>query len=89
MRTGNLLRAIYFFSKNDFGEINWTLAVLLTSFSILSLGIDQVTVKKIAEGINPQKMLSLYFLHILLAGSLFYSTLLIVHFTEQYKENDN
>ena len=43
-----------FFSKDDFGEINWSLAILLTAFSILSLGIDQLVVKKIAEGISPR-----------------------------------
>lgn len=68
------------FSKSIFGEINWTLAVLLTSFSILSLGIDQVIIKKIAAGEDPKLMLSLYFFHVLLAGSLFYLFLLILNF---------
>jgi len=69
-----------FFSKNDFGEINWSLAILLTAFSILSLGIDQLVVKKIAEGISPPIMLSVYFLHVMLTGCLFYLALLLVHF---------
>jgi O-antigen/teichoic acid export membrane protein len=69
-----------FFSKNDFGEINWSLAILLTAFSILSLGIDQLVVKKIAEGISPQKILSVYFLHVLLTGCFFYLSLLVLHF---------
>jgi len=68
------------FSKNDFGEINWSLAILLTAFSILSLGIDQLIVKKVAEGIDASMMLSIYFVHVLLSGCLFYSLLLIVHF---------
>jgi len=68
------------FSKSIFGEINWTLAVLLTSFSILSLGIDQVIIKKIAAGEDPKLMLSLYFFHVLLAGSLFYLFLLTLNF---------
>ena len=69
-----------YFSKNDFGEINWTLAVLLTAFSILSFGVDQVMVKKIAEGIEPWKILSLYFIHVIISGGLFYLLLLIAHF---------
>lgn len=69
-----------YFSKNIFGEINWTLAVLLTSFSILSLGIDQVIIKKIAAGEDPKMMLTLYFGHVLLAGLLFYLFLLIIYF---------
>jgi O-antigen/teichoic acid export membrane protein len=36
-----------YFSKNDFGEINWSLAVLLTVFSILSFGIDQIIVLQV------------------------------------------
>ncbi len=27
--------------KSDFGEINWSLAILLTMFNVLSFGIDQ------------------------------------------------
>ncbi|HUZ61640.1 MAG TPA: oligosaccharide flippase family protein [Hanamia sp.] len=68
------------FSKNDFGEINWSLAVLLTTFSILSLGMDQVIIKKIAAKEDPQLMLSIYFFHVLFAGSLFYVFLLITYF---------
>jgi O-antigen/teichoic acid export membrane protein len=68
-----------YFSKNDFGEINWSLAVLLTSFNILSFGIDQVAIKKIAAGQSPQLILSIYLTHVLLAGGLFYAILLIIN----------
>ena len=69
-----------FFSKNDFGEISWSLAVLLTAFSILSFGIDQLTVKKVAEGIDVSAILPEYIMHVLLAGSLFYGILIGIHF---------
>ena len=36
--------------KNIFGQINWSLAVLLTVFGVLTFGIDQVMIKKIAAG---------------------------------------
>jgi O-antigen/teichoic acid export membrane protein len=62
--------------KTVFGEINWTLAVLLTSFTILSFGIDQLMVKKIAAGSNINTITSLYLLHTLLTGSIFYGLLL-------------
>ena len=68
-----------YFSKNDFGEINWSLAVLLTVFSIFSFGIDQIIVKKIAAGEDPKLMLSLYTFHVLIAGGLFYCFLLIAY----------
>jgi len=65
------------FSKNNFGEINWTLAVLLTAFSVLSFGIDQVSIKKIASGNDTKQILSVYIFHVLLAGGCFYGLLLI------------
>src|SRR5690348_14005748 len=68
-----------FFSKNVFGEINWTLAVLLATFSILSFGIDQVIVKKIAAGEDPKLMLTLYSIHVVSAGILFYFFLLLLN----------
>jgi O-antigen/teichoic acid export membrane protein len=69
-----------YFSKNDFGEINWALAVLLTAFGILSFGIDQLVIKKIASGEEPRLILSVYVFHVLMAGGLFYSCLLISYF---------
>jgi O-antigen/teichoic acid export membrane protein len=59
-------------SKNDFGEINWTLAILLTSFGILAFGIDQISIKRVASGNDPAKLLSVYFLHVLMTGTVFY-----------------
>jgi O-antigen/teichoic acid export membrane protein len=77
-----------YFSKNDFGEINWSLAVLLASFTILSLGIDQVMVQKIAVGEDPQKILSIYFFHVIAAGLIFYFLLLmIVFFFPAFQQN--
>jgi O-antigen/teichoic acid export membrane protein len=69
-----------YFSKNDFGVINWSLAVLLTSFNILSFGIDQVAVKKIAAGQSPKLILSIYITHVFLSGGLFCAILLIINF---------
>lgn len=62
--------------KNDFGEINWVLAVLLTSFGILAFGIDQISVRRIASGFVSGKMLSAYIMHVLIAGAGFYLLLL-------------
>ncbi len=67
-------------TKNDFGEINWSLAVLLTSFAILSFGIDQVAIKKIAAGDHINATVSAYMTHVLLSGILMYSLLLLCNF---------
>jgi O-antigen/teichoic acid export membrane protein len=66
--------------KAAFGEINWAMAVLLTSFAILSFGIDQLVVKKIAAGSDMGTVTSLYLLHTLLTGGIFYLLLLAGRF---------
>lgn len=66
--------------KTDFGELNWILAVLMTGFSILSFGIEQISIRRIAAGRNAQETLSLYWTHVLVSGLLFYAALLVLRF---------
>jgi O-antigen/teichoic acid export membrane protein len=67
-------------SKTDFGQINLALAILLAVFNILSLGIDQLTIKKVASGANVSAILNLYLFHVLAIGVLFYGLLLAGYF---------
>jgi O-antigen/teichoic acid export membrane protein len=62
-------------SKQDFGQLNWILAVLLTSFGILSLGLDHVVVRKIAADENPEQAFSVFIFHTLVTGAGFYLVL--------------
>jgi O-antigen/teichoic acid export membrane protein len=62
--------------KSSFGQVNLALAILLAAFNILSFGIDQLVIKKIAAGNNQQLTLSLYISHTLITGLLFYGVLL-------------
>jgi O-antigen/teichoic acid export membrane protein len=76
--------------KNEFGEINWALAVLLTAFGVLAFGIDQIAVRRIASGTNPAQLLSTYMTHVLTAGCLFYfilwiSSLIFSSFFDQHQ----
>jgi O-antigen/teichoic acid export membrane protein len=66
--------------KNIFGQINWALAVLLTLFSVLTFGIDQVIVNKIAAGYNRESLFSTYLFHVLISGFACYGLLLLVYF---------
>jgi O-antigen/teichoic acid export membrane protein len=66
--------------KNLFGELNWVLAVLLTIFGLLTLGIDQVVVKKIAAGYNRQSIFAIYLFHVIVSGGVFYFILLAGYF---------
>ncbi len=62
--------------KNSFGQINLALALLLAIFNILSFGIDQIVVRKVASGENPRLILSVYISHVLITGIAFYGLLL-------------
>ena len=66
--------------KYNFGQINLVLAILLAAFNILSFGIDQLIIKKIAAGTEISSILSIYMLHVLLTGFVFYGILIIGYF---------
>jgi O-antigen/teichoic acid export membrane protein len=61
--------------KNSFGEINLALAILMAVFNLLSCGIDQLVIKKIAAGADALSILSIYVFHVLIAGLVFYGIL--------------
>ena len=65
-----------FLDKNTFGELNWSIAVLITAFNILGFGMDQLTVRKVAAGGDVAALMRLYLLHVLFAGLGFYLLLL-------------
>ncbi|MDB5141813.1 MAG: polysaccharide biosynthesis protein [Mucilaginibacter sp.] len=66
--------------KTSFGQINLALALMLAIFNMLSFGIDQIAVRKLASGEDPQTMLSLYLSHVLITGLVFYGLLFIGKF---------
>lgn len=66
-------------SKADFGRLNLALAILLAAFNILSCGIDQLIVKKIAAHEDRESALSLYIIHTLITGFTFYGLLAMVY----------
>jgi O-antigen/teichoic acid export membrane protein len=75
--------------KNSFGQINLSLAILLAAFNILSFGIDQMIIKKIAAGSDTASMLSIYLFHVVITGTVFYTLLfltasLFLHGNELY-----
>ena len=61
--------------KPAFGQINLALAVLLSVFNILSFGIDQLAIKKVAQGDDVQHVVWLYLCHVLITGLIFYGLL--------------
>ena len=63
--------------KDSFGEINLALALMLAIFNILSFGIDQIAVRKLASGDKPQNILPIYLCHVLVTGFAFYLLLFL------------
>lgn len=61
--------------KTSFGQINMVLAILLAVFNMLSLGIDQLVIKKVASGEDAVQLLTSYCLHVIVSGFLFYGLL--------------
>jgi O-antigen/teichoic acid export membrane protein len=61
--------------KTSFGQINLALALMLAIFNMLSFGIDQIAVRRLASGENPRMILSLYLSHVLITGLAFYGLL--------------
>ena len=66
--------------KAQFGELNWALAVLLTAFALMTFGIDQLLVKKIAAGDERQPVFAAYLFHVVISGGLFYCLLIACYF---------
>jgi O-antigen/teichoic acid export membrane protein len=64
-------------NKDSFGLINLALTVVFTAFNILSFGIDQTVVKKVANGDDARSVLSIYIFHVVFTGILFYGALLL------------
>lgn len=73
--------------KHNFGQINLALAILLAAFNILSCGIDQLVIKKVAAGDNVHPVLSLYIYHVVFTGLAFYGMLAIGFFFFPHSDN--
>lgn len=66
-------------SKTDFGVLNWALALLFSCFTILSFGIDQLAVRKMAAGENVTAFFSAYAWHVLLWGTALSTVLVCIY----------
>ncbi|HMK04834.1 MAG TPA: oligosaccharide flippase family protein [Ferruginibacter sp.] len=78
-----------YLEKAQYGEFNWTLAILTLATTILGLRLEQIVVRKVAAGDDPAKILTLFAGHSLAFGILFYlvlffTSLLIPSFFKQH-----
>jgi len=69
-----------YLDKDIYGELNWSLAVLTLITTILSLRLEQIVVRNVAAGKDPSALLTLFTVHNLVTGSVFFGLLLAGHF---------
>ncbi|MEI9943373.1 MAG: oligosaccharide flippase family protein [Chitinophagaceae bacterium] len=73
-----------YLSKGEYGELNWSLAVLTFVTTILSFRLEQIVVRRVAAGQDGSKLLTLFAGHIFLSGVFFYFVLRHAVFYFQY-----
>lgn len=66
-----------YLSKELYGEMNWSLALVAFVTTILSLRLEQVMVQRVAAGHSASRMLTLFSGHILFTGLAFYLVLFL------------
>jgi O-antigen/teichoic acid export membrane protein len=59
-----------YLAKEDFGELNWSMAVGSTAIAIASLGLDLIFVKRIASGANVLESSGIHLFHTVLVGAV-------------------
>ena len=79
-----------YLTKTEYGEFNWSLALITFATTVLSLRLEQIVVRKVAAGEDASRMLTLFTGHIVFSGLLFYSLLLLASllFPSFFKEHD-
>jgi O-antigen/teichoic acid export membrane protein len=65
-----------YLSKEVYGEMNWSLAVLLFITTLLSFRLEQIVTRNIAAGQDAAVLLTAFAGHVLVSGLLFYAVLL-------------
>lgn len=60
--------------------MNWSIAIIATCISIISFGMDQVIVKKIAAGGDINEIATLHWIHVFITGTVFFALLVAASF---------
>lgn len=69
-----------YLTKLEFGELNWSIAVIVFATVILSLRLEQIIVRRVAAGEDASQLLTIFTFHVVAGGILFYSALLCSSF---------
>ncbi|HEV7783247.1 MAG TPA: oligosaccharide flippase family protein, partial [Chitinophagaceae bacterium] len=69
----------FYLPKENYGELNWSLAIFAFANNLLSLRLEQIVVKKAATGPDSSKIMTVFLFHVFLSGIGFYMMLLMLH----------
>ncbi|HKO79658.1 MAG TPA: oligosaccharide flippase family protein, partial [Chitinophagaceae bacterium] len=72
-----LITSLYL-SKHYFGELNWSVAIFTFAYTLLSLRLEQIVVRKSAIEPDSSKIMTLYLVHVLICGIGFYLLVLLL-----------
>ena len=64
--------------KDVYGELNWCIAIITVTISLLSFGMELIIVKRVAEGADIRETTGLYIQHTLFTGFLFVFAMLLI-----------
>ena len=67
----------WYLPKEIYGELNWSVAILMFATTVLSLRLEQIVVRKSASEKDPSVIMTLFMIHVLLTGAGFYLVLLL------------
>ena len=67
-----------FLSKEVFGELNWSIAIISTFILVIGMGLEQIVLKRVAIRKNPIMAARVFIFHTLLSSFLFLMLLLIL-----------
>ncbi len=70
----------FYLSKDAYGELNWSIAVMAFITTVLGLRLEQIVVKKSAAVQDASGIMTLFMIHVLLSGAGFYLLLFILSF---------
>ncbi|MDP4262631.1 MAG: oligosaccharide flippase family protein [Bacteroidota bacterium] len=68
----------FYLPKESYGELNWSFAIFTFTNTLLSLRLEQIVVKRSATEKDSSKIMTLFLLHVLSAGTGFYLLLFLL-----------
>jgi O-antigen/teichoic acid export membrane protein len=69
-----------YLDKQLFGEMNWAIAVAVLIISVISLGIDMMVIRRIAQGHDQRQTVGLHLVHVIGSSSIIMMLIIVSFF---------